>query len=42
MERKLYSLTGLVVALVCMLVVHLDAQDLKGKYGTFALTKCKH
>lgn len=38
MERKLYSLTGLVVALLCVFVLHLDAQDLKGKFGTFALT----
>ncbi len=38
MERKLYSLAGLIVALLCVFVLHLDAQDLKGKYGTFALT----
>ncbi len=38
MERKLYTLAGLIVALLCVFVMHLDAQDLKGKYGTFALT----
>ena len=38
MKRKLYSLSGLVVALACVFVIHLDAQDMKGKYGTFALT----
>src|SRR5258707_13464603 len=36
--KKIQLLTGLFTALLCALVFHIDAQNPKGKYGTFALT----
>ena len=38
MKRKIQSITGIVAALVCALVLRLEAQSPKGKYGTFVLT----
>src|SRR5258706_483339 len=35
--KKIQLLTGLFTALLCALVFHIDAQNPKGKYGTFAL-----
>jgi len=36
--KKIQLLTGLFTALMCALVFHIDAQNPKGKYGSFALT----
>ncbi|HLZ16928.1 MAG TPA: hypothetical protein VKQ08_07800, partial [Cyclobacteriaceae bacterium] len=36
--KKIQLLTGLFTAALCALVFHIDAQNPKGKYGTFALT----
>lgn len=36
--KKIQLISGLITALVCSLVFHIDAQNPKAKYGTFALT----
>ncbi|HEV8511858.1 MAG TPA: amidohydrolase family protein [Cyclobacteriaceae bacterium] len=36
--KKIQLLTGLCTVLLCALVFHIDAQNPKGKYGSFALT----
>src|ERR1041384_7210401 len=36
--KKIQLISGLITALVCALVFHIDAQNPKAKYGTFALT----
>jgi len=36
--KKIQLLTGLFTAILCALVIHINAQNPKGKYGTFALT----
>ena len=36
--KKIQLLTGLFTVLMCALVFHIDAQNPKGKYGSFALT----
>jgi imidazolonepropionase-like amidohydrolase len=36
--KKIQLLTGLFTVLMCSLVFHIDAQNPKGKYGSFALT----
>ncbi|GHM98651.1 amidohydrolase [Cytophagales bacterium WSM2-2] len=36
--KKIQLFTGLLSALLCALVFHIDAQNPKGKFGTFALT----
>ncbi len=36
--KKIQLLTGLFTVLMCVLVFHIDAQNPKGKYGSFALT----
>jgi imidazolonepropionase-like amidohydrolase len=36
--KNFQTITGLAVALICLIVVRLEAQSPKGKYGSFALT----
>jgi imidazolonepropionase-like amidohydrolase len=36
--KKIQLLTGLFTVFMCVLVFHIDAQNPKGKYGSFALT----
>jgi imidazolonepropionase-like amidohydrolase len=36
--KNFQTITGLAVALICLIVVRLEAQSPKGKYGNFALT----
>jgi imidazolonepropionase-like amidohydrolase len=36
--KNFQTITGLVVALICLVVIRLEAQSPKGKYGSFALT----
>ena len=36
--RKIQSIYGIVIAVICFVVIHVEAQSPKGKYGTFALT----
>jgi len=36
--KKIQLLSGVITVLLCVLVFHIDAQNPKGKYGTFALT----
>ncbi len=36
--KRIQYISGIVIAVICLIVLHVDAQNPKAKYGTFALT----